>query len=176
MKIGLLSDTHIPDIVPRLPEAIAPYFAGVDLIMHAGDIFIARVLDDLQKIAPTIAARGDGDSGDTVRDPRVKWKHVLSVNGKTIWLIHELPYPYPIQQWRARSVLAEPNSPGPDIVVFGHDHCTIVQTIGGVLLVNPGSPTFLNYRRGPGTLALLEIDEEDVRVNIIELQSTWPAS
>ncbi len=169
MKIGLLSDTHVPDVAPKLPGAIAQHFRDVDLIMHAGDIFATRVLDDLQHIGPVIAARGDGDSGDTLADHRVRWKHILKVGGKTIWLIHELPYPYPVPLWRARIGVAGQDGAVPDVVVFGHDHCTIVQTLGGVLLVNPGSPTFLNYRRGPGTIGLLEINEQDVQVRIIEL-------
>ncbi len=170
MKIGLLSDTHIPSAAFKLPDAIAKHFAEVDLIMHAGDIFTLRVLDDLQRIAPVIAARGDGDAGEVLADPRVRWKHVLSVNGKTIWLIHEMPYPYPVPLWHARSRDAHQEFTSPDIVVFGHDHCTIVQRIADVLLVNPGSPTFLNYRKGPGTLGLLEIDHHDVKIKIIEMQ------
>lgn len=170
MRIGLISDTHIPGAALRLPSAVTDIFCNVDLIMHAGDIFSPRVLDDLQKVAPVIAARGDGDSGDVLRDSRVKWKHVLRVNGKTLWLIHEMPYPYPLHQWRTRAVRMGTESDVPDIVVFGHDHCTIVERLGGVLLVNPGSPTFLNYRSGPGTLGLLEIDPDDVRVKIMDLR------
>ena len=170
MKIGLLSDTHVPDVALKLPPAVAEHFCGVDLIMHAGDIFSASVLDDLQKIAPVVAARGDGDSGEVLTDQRVRWKHVLAVGGKTVWLIHEVPYPYPLQQWRARTGAVGRDDGKPDIVVFGHDHCTIVQNLGGILLVNPGSPTFLNYRRGLGTVGLLEIDEQDVQVKIVELQ------
>lgn len=170
MIIGLVSDTHIPGAALLIPSKVLDVFRDVDLILHAGDIFSSRVLDDLQQVAPVIAARGDGDSGDVLRDSRVKWKHVLRVNGKTLWLIHEMPYPYPVPQWRARAIRMGAESDAPDIVVFGHDHCTIVERAGEVLLVNPGSPTFLNYRSGLGTVGIMDIDSKGARVTIVDLQ------
>ena len=168
MLIGLLSDTHIPEAAPKLPPEIRQVFAGVDLILHAGDIYVPSVLDDLESIAPVWAARGDDDVGGILTDRRVKMKHILKVAKKTIWLIHDMPYPYPVASWRAGSPTGKANEP-PDIVVFGHDHCTIVEKREGVLLINPGSPTFLNYRQGPGTVGLLSIDSTETNIQIVEL-------
>ena len=169
MLIGILSDTHIPEAVPELPAGIAQVFRGVDLILHAGDIYVSSVLDDLENLAPVLAARGDDDVGEVLTDRRVQWKHILKVHGKTIWLIHYLPYPYPVMSWRSPGVIGKGQEP-PDIVVFGHDHCTIVENRGGVLLVNPGSPTFLNYRQGAGTVGLLSINSSEASVQIVDLQ------
>lgn len=169
MLIGILSDTHIPEAAEELPARIAQVFRGVDLILHAGDIYVSSVLDDLESMAPVLAARGDDDVGEVLTDKRVQWKHVLKLQDKTLWLIHYLPYPYPVMSWRSPGVLGKGQEP-PDIVVFGHDHCTIVENRGGVLLVNPGSPTFLNYRRGAGTVGLLSISSSEASVNIVDLQ------
>jgi putative phosphoesterase len=169
LLIGILSDTHIPQAVPELPARIAQVFRGVDLILHAGDIYVSSVLDDLESMAPVLAARGDDDVGEVLTDRRVQWKHVLKLHGKTIWLIHYLPYPYPVMSWRSPAVIGKGQEP-PDIVVFGHDHCTIVENRGGVLLVNPGSPTFLNYRHGAGTVGLLSINSSEANVHIVDLQ------
>ncbi len=169
MRIGLLSDTHVPQAVSRLPVEVEDAFKGVDLILHAGDIFHSSALDQLERVAPVLAARGDGDSGPILADPRVKWKHILRLHGQTIWLIHELPYPYPVALWKTGRTLAGGVKDIPDVVVFGHDHCTIMERHSGILLVNPGSPTFLNYRNGLGTVGLLEVDSGAAEARIIAL-------
>jgi hypothetical protein len=61
MKVGVLSDTHVPTIVRALPPAIFDIFKGVDLIMHAGDIVELSVLDELRTIAPVEAVAGNMD-------------------------------------------------------------------------------------------------------------------
>ena len=61
MRIGLLSDTHIPETEKKLPPELIEAFQGVDLILHAGDIYVPSVLDDLQRIAPVLDARGGAD-------------------------------------------------------------------------------------------------------------------
>ncbi|MFC1991982.1 metallophosphoesterase family protein, partial [Chloroflexota bacterium] len=79
MRIGLLSDTHIPSVEKELPEIITSALRGVDLILHGGDIYTPSVLDDLEHIAPVLAASGDDDFGDTLSDERVKGKHILKL-------------------------------------------------------------------------------------------------
>ena len=64
MKVGVLSDTHVPTIVSALPPAIYDIFQGVDLILHAGDIVELSVLDDLRAIAPVEAVAGNVDSAE----------------------------------------------------------------------------------------------------------------
>lgn len=166
MRIGLLADTHIPDIEQAIPDKVMAAFAGVDLILHAGDIYSRSVLDRLQQIAPVLAAKGDDDY---IIDERVKLKHVLTLEGRKVWLIHERPYSYR----SAAPATVSPEGPVPqdaaDIIVFGHEHRTIVERKNGVLLVNPGSPTFLAYRRGPGTVALLDIHQGEAEVRILDL-------
>ena len=167
MRIGLISDTHVPEVVQELPTQVAKAFRGVDLILHAGDIYVPSVLDDLNRIAPVLAAAGDDDYGDILKDSRLKDKHILRFGGKTLWLLHERPYPSPCLQNAISSWQDKYDSP--DIVVFGHEHTTWVRRNSGVLFVNPGSPTFLNYRRGLGTVGILNIDSDEVQAFILQL-------
>ncbi len=167
MRIGLLSDTHVPEAERALPPEVVDAFQGVDLILHAGDIYIPQVLDDLQRVAPVLAARGDDDYGSTLTDERVKEKHVLEFEGKTVWLIHQRPYYLLSPWWQDKVTSGQEKSP--DIVVFGHEHRTDMQQIDGILFVSPGSPTFLHYLRGLGTIGILDISPDGAEANIIRL-------
>ena len=174
MRIGLISDTHIPQAASELPDEVFKAFSSVNLILHAGDIYKKTVLDDLEKIAPVFAAQGDDDYPDTIRDKRVKEKHVLQVEGKTIWLIHENPF-------NSYAMITQPKSwenyngqkwgkmAKPDCIVFGHEHRTHTETVDGILMVNPGSPTFLHYKKGLGTVGILEVIPDKIDYQIINL-------
>ena len=159
MRIGLISDTHIPDHVRELPSQLKQTFRGVDLILHGGDIYVPSVLDELERLAPVLAAEGDDEYPEMGRDRRVKEKHILNIEGVTIWLIHEKPWPWALDSKEA-----------PDVIVFGHTHYATVERNGGVLLVNPGSPAFPNYRREVGTVALLTVSSGKAEVNIVQLR------
>lgn len=169
MRIGLLADSHIPVAAGALPPEVTEAFRGVDLILHAGDIFIPSVLDELQRIAPVLAAGGDDDYGDTLADERVKHKHILKLHGLRLWLMHERPYSYMSVSQQGSHSAGQDRHDAPDIIVFGHEHRTVVEHDGDILLVNPGSPTFLNYRRGLGTAAILDIDSGEAQVRILQL-------
>jgi putative phosphoesterase len=99
MRIGLISDTHIPEACEHLPERVFEVFAGIDLVMHAGDVYVNRVLDELSAIAPVIAALGNGDEGlDGHRyrlepDERVREAHLVEIAGVRIGLVHAIPTP-----------------------------------------------------------------------------------
>ena len=163
MRIGLVSDTHCPAPVPlnELPvDKLAEVFHGVDLIMHGGDIYSLLVLDSLEKIAPVVAARGDDDYGATVLDKRVKGRHTFKIGDQVIWLVHERPYiPRMAPEWWTARINPELGEYGkPNIVVFGHEHRTVLETVDGVLYISPGSPSFLHYKHGLGTYGILDID------------------
>lgn len=169
MLIGLLSDTHIR--VPgyraglsqlsanKFPAQIKEAFRGVDLILHAGDIYTLPILDELGSIAPVLASEGDDDPFEIMNDKRVKWKHALTVEGVTIWLAH---------QWEMWSWDDQKNPP--DVVVFGHTHKPTLENHGSILRVNPGSPTFPGYKRELGTVGLLTVNAGKAEARIIQLQ------
>jgi putative phosphoesterase len=170
MRIGLLSDTHVPDAAKELPmPQLRTAFKGVDLIMHGGDIYQVSVLDDLTEIAPVIAARGDDDYGSAVMDDRVKDKHILDIEGHRVWLVHERPR-YVTASPPPSFGTTEPRYKDiPEVVVFGHQHKTVVEQYNGTLFVSSGSPTFLHYRQGLGTVGILDISDGKIDVNILQL-------
>src|SRR6478609_3392280 len=71
-RVGIISDTHIPEFLPALPPAVATCFAGVDLILHAGDITGLAVLEELRTLAPVVAVRGNHDRLDLPLKRRVE--------------------------------------------------------------------------------------------------------
>ena len=169
MRVGLLSDTHIPETEKKIPPELIEAFHGVDLILHAGDIYVPSVLDDLERIAPVLAARGDDDYGNTVMDERVKGRHILELKGLTLLLLHERVYSPWVPWWPGNISPGQDKRDSPNIVVFGHEHRTVVQHLNDILFVNPGSPTFLHYRRGLGTVGILDIDSGEADVSILQL-------
>lgn len=173
MRIGLISDTHIPWSQRELPPQVFDTFKGVDLILHAGDIYSFSVLDQLQRVAPVLAALGDDDYPSD--DVRVKEKHVLEIEGRILWLIHEGPYP-PISStfiplwWKSRLSPGDKHRDKPDIIVSGHQHRTVVERADGLLHISSGSPTLLHYQKGLGTLGILEISSTKTDFQLIQLQ------
>lgn len=171
MLIGLLSDTHIRVAGTRsnlgqlwgdtLPLQISEAFKGVDLILHAGDIYTLPVLEELEKVAPVLAAEGDDDPFEIMNDNRVKSKHILNIEGITIGLAHQF------EAWDLGT-----QEKLPDVIVFGHLHKPSLERRNGVLWVNPGSPTFPNYRYELGTVALLTVNDGKVEAQIVKLQGT----
>ena len=145
MRIGLISDTHIPDAAKAIPPQVKEIFRGVDLILHAGDLYDISVLDELESIAPVLAALGDDDGDEVACDPRVLPTHALVLDRLTFWLTHARP----AYDWNVEL---------PDIVVCGHSHAVAVLNSQGVLIVNPGSATFPRYQRELGTVALLTLN------------------
>src|SRR5262245_65262697 len=101
-------------------------FEGEDLIIHAGDIGSAEVLDKLRTIAPTIAVRGNNDRGAWAsRIPEVQQTHIA---GASIYVLHDL-------KQIDEAVLGDAF----DVIISGHSHKPRVETKDGALFVNPGS-------------------------------------
>ena len=165
MLIGLISDTHIPEIAKTLPKQVREVFKSVDLILHAGDIFVDSVLEELATIAPVLAARGDDDY--PIRDKRMDEVQNLTLEGLNVYVIHS-------SQYFARDLIEHPEKHNlkktPDVVVFGHTHRDVVQKVGRSLLVSPGSATFPYYQLRLGTVALLTIKSGKAEARIVPLQ------
>jgi putative phosphoesterase len=177
MRIGLISDTHIPEACEHLPARVFEVFQGVDLVMHAGDVYVNPVLDELATIAPVMAAVGNGDLGlDGHRfrlepEERVREAHVIEVAGRRIGLVHALPTPDETSdEVFFRAMRAHFGGPV-NVLVMGHSHLEGVTSFGKTLVVNPGSATLPHNLVGvPGTVALLEISSTgEVSARIISL-------
>jgi len=164
MRIGLISDTHIPEACEYLPAPVFTAFSGVDLVMHAGDVYVNRVLDELSQIAPVIAALGNGDEGlDGHRfkldpDARVRGAHLLEIEGVRIGLAHALPTPDETSDAVFENAMHRHFGGVVDVLVIGHSHLEGITRFGRTLVVNPGSATLpRNLVDVPGTVAILEI-------------------
>ena len=177
MRIGLISDTHIPEACEHLPARVFEVFRGIDLVMHAGDVYVNRVLDELAQIAPVIAALGNGDEGldghqhRLEADDRVREAHPLELEGVRIGLVHAIPTPDETSQEVFERAMHRHFGGVVDVVVQGHSHIEGVVRFGSTLVVNPGSATLpRNLTDLPGTVAILEVADGVVRsAEIVQL-------
>ena len=185
MKAGVISDTHNPSVGAEPPVEVATAFQGVDVILHAGDIYVPSCLDWLEEIAPVYAVELGADS-HFKDDPRVVDKiRVLNLQGHTIGMIHDLLVPGMAQEITEFSPLAKHFPPEADlstaletvfdapvdIVIFGHSHYPAVEEFQGVLFVNPGSPSLPKQLRRLGQVAIMELGPGYKRAEILELST-----
>ena len=182
MRVGLISDTHAPAMGAHPPVEVARAFAGVDLILHAGDIYSSQCLDWLERIAPVLAV--EVPPALAFDDPRVARKRVVKVEGYAIGLVHDLVirgYGFEVvpgiieRQLRDSDSLAEllehVFDERVDAVVFGDTHVPMVERHQGILFVNPGSPVLPRQVIRLGTVALLDAAEGGPEARIVELSS-----
>ena len=159
MKVGVISDTHIPAIATSLPPAVFEIFKGVDLILHAGDIVELSVLEELSAIARVEAVAGNMDDSEV--HLRLPSKKIISINGYSVGLIHG-KYKINIQR---EMIMKEFDRV--DLIVYGHSHTPFWGKQGGVYFLNPGSPT--DKRHAPyNSVALLHVGEE-LKAEIIRI-------
>jgi putative phosphoesterase len=176
LRIGLIADTHIPEARAELWQQAYDAFRGVDAILHAGDIYDLGVIDELERIAPVWAARGNGDDGSGGRpvvadDPRLRNSWTVELGGLLVGITHVMPVPEMPPHWTVATA-CERYFPErrPDVVVYGDTHVEAVDHVDGVLCVNPGSPTFPhNLSVQLGTIGFLEIRDGSASASIWRL-------
>ena len=168
MRLGLLSDTHLPGLIRSLDE-LGPepssFFSTVDLILHAGDLTSPLVLDWLEQFAPVICATGNNDP---LTDHRMKDIQMLEAEGWRIGMVHNLD-----RQFRPMSELQKTFPSPVDIIVAGHTHQEQLELREGVVLLNCGSITFPHQKElRLGAAALLELEPGHLHAEIIPLGHT----
>ena len=160
MKIGIISDTHIPERALDLPKEIYAAFKDVELILHAGDLTSIDVLNSLTKICPVKAVLGNMDHPEL--RSKLKDKEIINVGKFKIGLTHGQGHPKNLLTFVKGAFNEKLN-----VIIFGHSHTALNEKIDGVLYFNPGSPTdtiFSPYR----SYGILEINDE-IKANIVRL-------
>jgi putative phosphoesterase len=153
MKIGVISDTH-NFLDPKIHEL----FAGVDHILHAGDIGNSTIIAELEAIAPVTAVYGNTDTGLPFKETEI-----IELGARK-FLIHHIVNPHaPDEHVKERIARAQSQ-----VVVFGHTHRTFCETIGGVLYINPGSAGKPKFGLGR-TVAILHFSAKEIRHEFISL-------
>jgi putative phosphoesterase len=148
-KIGIIADTH----GLLRPEA-GRLLAGVNHIVHAGDIGRPEIVDALRKIAPVTAIRGNVDTGEWARE--YADTKLVRLAGKSIYIIHDL-----------KAMHIEPRA-DIDVIVSGHSHVPKIEMTGRILYLNPGSAGRRRFKL-PVTLATLGVTPEGLRPEIHDL-------
>ncbi len=150
--IGIISDTH-----GHLPDSHADAFKGVDLIIHAGDIGEPDIIEALEKIAPTIAVRGNMDFGQWGR--KLPAEESIEINQMVLTVLHD------VCRLNIKS-----DDTAPDVVISGHTHRPLNEQNQGVMYINPGSAGYPKFGQ-PATVALLRIKGQSFQVRIVELKN-----
>jgi hypothetical protein len=148
--VVILADTHIHrGSARRLPPAVYAALEAADLVLHAGDVVTAAVLEELAGFAPTLAVLGNNDTELVGGLPE---QRVFTVDGLEIAMVHDSG------ARKGREARLHRRFPTADLVVFGHSHVPVDGLgLDGQRLFNPGSPT---ERRGQPvhTFGRLRID------------------
>jgi uncharacterized protein len=151
MRIVVLSDTHAPRRWKVCPPRVAEQLRRTDLILHAGDVCTAAVLDELAQYAPVLAVAGNNDGPDVTAWGATETVET-TIGGVHVAMIHDAG------QQRNRLARMRRLFPAAGLVVFGHSHIPLDESAQGLRIFNPGSPT--DRRRQPaGTIGVLRVTE-----------------
>jgi uncharacterized protein len=168
MRIGIVSDTHLPNLIRQLDELgpePARFFSTVDLILHSGDLTSPMVLDWLEHFAPVVCTTGNNDP---IADPRCLDVHVTEVHGWRLGMVHSLR-----RGFRPTAELQQLFPAPVDVMVAGDTHQERLEYRDGVVLLNSGSPTFPQHKDlRLGTVGLLELAPSRLHAEIILLGQT----
>ena len=173
MRIALASDTHIPASLVRLPETLLAQLAGVDAILHAGDITSSDVLETLNAIAPTTAVAGNMDPPEVA--DKLSDRELIHLGGHTIGLkhghqphdlqSHYIGSPYDAPEMELFFQLMTAQLPTAEIIVFGHFHRAVTMHWNDILFINPGA---VAPSHSVSSFAMLELGET-INVQILPL-------
>jgi putative phosphoesterase len=168
MRIGIVSDTHLPNLIRRLDE-LGPepawFFSSVELILHSGDLTSPMVLDWLERFAPVICTTGNNDP---IVDSRCQELHIMEVHGWRLGMVHSLR-----RGFRPVAELQQIFPAPVDIMVAGDTHQERLEYRDGVVLLNSGSPTFPHHKElRLGTVGLLDLAPNRLHAEIIVLGHT----
>ena len=158
MKIAVIADTHTRGMTRSVPLGVWPYLESADHILHAGDVVDPSLLEEMKAVAPVTVVLGNCDAWD-IRDWGATQTAELTLGGIAIGMVHDSGLT------GGRRDRMQKLFPSARVVVFGHSHMPFNEDADGLLLFNPGSPTW--KRRAPfPSMGLLWIDGDEVEGEI----------
>lgn len=162
MRILVISDTHIPLRAKDLPPRVWDAVKEADLVVHAGDLTTIDLYYELKAYKEVRAVAGNMDG------PEV-WsvlpeKLIFEVEGKRIGLTHGFGAPHGLEERVKRLFEGEDL----DVLIFGHSHRPLIREEGGLLLLNPGTPTDTIFAKVQ-TFAWLEVTPQGVKAELVRL-------
>jgi uncharacterized protein len=159
MKVAVIGDTHTRGATRQLPPGAWPYLESSDHILHTGDVTDPALLDELKALAPVTVVMGNCD-GLEVRDWGASDEVELVLGDVPIAMTHDSGLS-PGRRERMRK-----RFPHARVVVFGHSHLPVCEDSDGLLLFNPGSPTWKRKAPFP-SMGLLWIDGEGIEGEVV---------
>jgi uncharacterized protein len=158
----ILADTHIPRFRAQLPAELAPHLADCDVVLHAGDVTVPAVLDQLAAHAPVLAVLGNAD-GPELAAWGARQRLQERVGGVAVAMVHDAGpargRPGRLRRW----------FPDAELVIYGHSHIPQIVREEGRVLVNPGSPTWKRRQPYP-TVAVARLTPGGVDVTLVALR------
>ncbi|MEA2498559.1 MAG: uncharacterized protein QOH26_964 [Actinomycetota bacterium] len=159
MKIAVIADTHTMGSTRTVPAGAWPYLESADQILHAGDVVDPSLLDEMKSLAPLSVVMGNCDGWD-VRDWGARDELEIELGGVRIAMLHDSGLR------GGREARMRKRFPDARVVIFGHSHIPWNEDADGLLLFNPGSPTW--RRQAPITsMGLLWIENGEVEGEIV---------
>jgi len=136
MRIGVISDTHIPDRAKEIPKKILDDFKNVDMIIHAGDLVDLAVLEKLKSVCSNVKAVWGNMDPDNLKK-MLPEKEIFTIGKHKIAVMHG----YGAPDYLIAKLSAIFKNEGVDIIIFGHAHFSVNEKVDGILFFNPGSAT-----------------------------------
>jgi putative phosphoesterase len=154
LRLGVISDTH-----GLFDASITSIFAGVDAIIHAGDIGKIEIISRLEEIAPVLAVEGNNDWFGTFPTERVE-----EIAGQKVMIRHIFGELHQLEK-RDKELVEKLQ---PHVVIFGHSHRPYQEMLGRTMLFNPGSAGPRRFKL-PRTVGLMTLDQSRTEAQIISL-------
>jgi putative phosphoesterase len=162
MKIGVVSDTHMPEKAKALPEKLLAELKSCDMVIHVGDMVTMEVALALQKLCPKFKAVCGNMDPVQIRN-KFPEKEIIEIGKFRLGVKHGYGSPD-----RLKLVLKDAfKSDKVDMIIFGHSHSPLCETDGGVIYFNPGSPTdeiFAPYK----SFGIIEINDK-IEARIVKI-------
>ncbi|MCU0652376.1 MAG: metallophosphoesterase [Candidatus Omnitrophica bacterium] len=164
MRIGVISDTHIPDRASQIPAQILEDFKNVDMVIHVGDLVDLVVLDQLRSVCKNVVAVWGNMDPYEVREQLTE-KEIIKAGSHRIGVMHGFGSPGRLIEFLTEKF----KNDAVDIIIFGHSHLPCNEKRGDILFFNPGSPTDKIFS-AVNSYGMIEVNDT-VEAKIIEISN-----